>query len=85
MTDPVVHGRGFRNIALIFSLEKPCYLGNRVVREPCKRRTACTNFNIERYLMLLFESMSNFFSRRIKNSKVETGNTSMSTVNQFTF
>ena len=32
----------FRNIALIFSLEKPCYLENRVVREPCKRRSACT-------------------------------------------
>ena len=31
----------FRNIALIFSLEKPCYLENRVVREPCKQRTAC--------------------------------------------
>ena len=31
----------FRNIALIFSLEKPCYLENRVVREPCKRRSAC--------------------------------------------
>ena len=30
----------FRNIALIFSLEKPCYLENRVVREPCKRRSA---------------------------------------------
>ena len=32
----------FRNIALIFSLEKPCYLENRAVREPCKRRSACT-------------------------------------------
>ena len=32
----------FRNIALIFSLEKPCYLENHVVREPCKRRSACT-------------------------------------------
>ena len=32
----------FRNIALIFSLEKPCYLENRVVREPCKRRSACS-------------------------------------------
>ena len=31
----------FRNIALIFSLEKPCYLENRVVREPCKWRSAC--------------------------------------------
>ena len=31
----------FRKIALIFSLEKPCYLENRVVREPCKRRSAC--------------------------------------------
>jgi hypothetical protein len=30
----------FRNIVLIFSLEKPCYLENRVVREPCKVRTA---------------------------------------------
>ena len=72
MTDPVVHGRGFRNIALIFSLEKPCYLGNRVVREPCKRRTACTNFNIERYLMLLFESMSNFFFKT--HQKFKGGN-----------
>ena len=35
----------FRNIALIFSLEKPCYLENRVVREPCKRRTACTRIH----------------------------------------
>ena len=34
----------FRNIALIFSLEKPCYLENRVVREPCKRRSVCTYF-----------------------------------------
>ena len=32
----------FRNIALIFSLEKQCYLENRVVREPCKQRSACT-------------------------------------------
>jgi hypothetical protein len=32
----------FRNIALIFSLENPCYLENRVVREPGKQRTACT-------------------------------------------
>ena len=31
----------FRIIALIFSLEKPCYLENHVVREPCKRRSAC--------------------------------------------
>ena len=31
----------FRSIALIFSFEKPCYLENRVVREPCKRRSAC--------------------------------------------
>jgi len=31
----------FRNIALIFNLEKPCYLENRVVREPCKQRSAC--------------------------------------------
>ena len=29
----------FRNIALISSLEKQCYLENRVVREPCKRRS----------------------------------------------
>ena len=32
----------FRNIALISSLEKLCYLKNRVVREPCKRRSACS-------------------------------------------
>ena len=32
----------FRNIALIVSLEKPCYLEYRVVREPCKQRSACT-------------------------------------------
>ena len=31
----------FRKIGRIFSLEKPCYLENRVVRDPCKRRTAC--------------------------------------------
>ena len=31
----------FRSIALIFSFEKPCYLENRVVREPCKQRSAC--------------------------------------------
>ena len=31
----------FRNTALIFSLEKLCYLENRVVREPCKQRSAC--------------------------------------------
>ena len=34
----------FRNIARIFSLEKSCYLENRVVRELCKRRSACNNF-----------------------------------------
>ena len=33
-----------RNIALISSLEKQCYLENRVVREPCKRRNACKTF-----------------------------------------
>ena len=32
----------FRNIALIFNLKKPCYLENRVVREPCKQRSVCT-------------------------------------------
>ena len=32
----------FRNIVLIFSLEKPSQLENRVVKEPCKRSTACT-------------------------------------------
>ena len=31
----------FRIIVLIFSLEKPRYLENCVVREPCKWRTAC--------------------------------------------
>ena len=31
----------FRNKALVFSLEKPFYLENCVVREPCKWRTAC--------------------------------------------
>ena len=31
----------FRGIARIFTLEKPCYLENRVVREPCKQRSAC--------------------------------------------
>ena len=30
-----------RSIAWIISLEKPCYLENRAVREPCKRRSAC--------------------------------------------
>ena len=34
----------FRNIALIFSLEKPVYLENLIVREQCKRRTACTYY-----------------------------------------
>ena len=34
----------FRNIALIFNLEKPCYLEYRVVRESCKRRSACIWF-----------------------------------------
>ena len=43
----------FRNIALIFSLEKPCYLENRVVREPCKRRSACICFS--------FNSLTIFF------------------------
>ena len=32
----------FRDIARIFNLQKPCYLENRVVREPCKWRSACT-------------------------------------------
>ena len=31
----------FRNIALIFNSVKPCYLENQVVREPCKRWSAC--------------------------------------------
>ena len=26
--------------------QKPCYLENRVVREPCKQRTACTRYVI---------------------------------------
>ena len=39
----------FRNIALIFSFEKPCYLENRVVREPCKQRTACIRFRRWRF------------------------------------
>ena len=30
-----------RSIAWIISLEKPCYLENRAVREPCKLRSAC--------------------------------------------
>ena len=34
----------FRNLALIFSLKKPCYLENCVAREPCKRRSACFSF-----------------------------------------
>ena len=37
-----------RNIALIFSLEKLCYLENRVVREPCKRRSACKRDRVHR-------------------------------------
>ena len=41
----------FRSIALIFSLEKQCYLEKRVVREPCKRRSACTmKFLVAKYL-----------------------------------
>jgi len=37
----------FRNITLISSLEKPCYLENSVVSEPCKRRTACISWEKE--------------------------------------
>ena len=39
----------FRKIARIFSLEKPCYLENRVVREPCKRRSACSCLNLSSF------------------------------------
>ena len=31
----------FRSITRIWALKKPCYLENRVVREPRKRRSAC--------------------------------------------
>ena len=39
---------------MIFSLEQPCYLENRVVREPCKRRTACTSLPPKYFKMPLF-------------------------------
>ena len=32
----------FRNLVLIFILEKPSYLENRVVGEQCKQRSACS-------------------------------------------
>ena len=54
----------FRNIALIFSLEKPCYLENCVVREPCKRRSAVTGSNMLLYkpnAVLGIRSWSHFF------------------------
>jgi hypothetical protein len=31
----------FRSITRFWALKKPCYLENRVVREPRKRRSAC--------------------------------------------
>ena len=34
----------FKRIARIFSLEKPCYFENRVVREPCKAED-CLYYN----------------------------------------
>ena len=34
----------FRSITRFWALKKPCYLENRVVREPCKWRSACTHF-----------------------------------------
>ena len=37
----------FRKIGRIFRLEKLCYLGNRVVREPCKWRTAYKIFFLQ--------------------------------------
>ena len=50
----------FRNIALIFSLEKPCYLENRVVREPCKRRSACIcmHFSLELKNFILSQTVT---------------------------
>ena len=33
----------FRSITRFWALKKPCYLENRVVREPRKRRSACTS------------------------------------------
>ena len=43
----------FRNIVLIFNLEKPCYLENCVVREPCKQRTACRSFLMRSKMAIL--------------------------------
>ena len=49
----------FRSITLFWALKKPCYLENRVVREPCKRRSAC--------IWRIFE-YENFFQIRIKKN-----------------
>ena len=53
----------FRNIVLIFSLEKQCYLENRAVRELCNRRTACRILALiflnecDNYLLALLEQI----------------------------
>ena len=60
----------FRNIALIFSLEKPCYLENRVVREPCKRRSACISLPTLKVYFQTIEAPRHFQPR--KKSGCET-------------
>ena len=59
----------------------PCYLENRVVREPCKRRSACTErgFKIELYIklghlpVLLASSGSQWSKSRNKEMKTREG------------
>ena len=55
----------FRSIALIFSFVKPCYLENCVVREPCKRRTACRKFKIRENMRWVRRTSSDFFRDRM--------------------
>ena len=50
----------FRGIVLIFSLEKLCFLENRVVRELCKQRTAFICYLLPVYaLFFLLTSINN--------------------------
>ena len=69
----------FRNIAQIFSIEKPCYLENYVVKKPCKRRTTCSFFfwisKIERALVwrAFFSSFILVFSGDAPCQQVEEG------------
>ena len=60
----------FRKIARIFILEKPCYLENCAVREPCKRRTACTcNWTLVLSFSYLVITVSSFRNRSIFKSQ----------------